>query len=174
MGAEDIDLDIGKESEQWAPLDTHKQKPLSWSIWDPSRQLYAKGAHYPVQVFIGAKNKTRRSAEGWKHKQEMSDKRSRNIQRIQKIRESSQKKTNEASNTTHGHGDRCLAAQQESQQQGGEWWKDQAWSQDWIRPRYRKYTYYDTKTGEQQVTCEDYMPGLWWGQYQTYGHDPYY
>ena len=57
--------------EQWGPEESRvgtmppsREKPLTWTIWDSTGELFRKGSHMPLACFLGWKNKTRRSAPG--------------------------------------------------------------------------------------------------------------
>ena len=55
--------------ERWGPEEDYsgtmppsREKPMQWTIWDSTGQLFRKGSHMPLACYLGYKNQGRRSA----------------------------------------------------------------------------------------------------------------
>ena len=57
------DFDFGADSWDLATMPTSKRKIIESDKFDPNARYFKKGAHMPLMVYLGEKNKTRRSKD---------------------------------------------------------------------------------------------------------------
>ena len=58
-----VDTSIGNPSWSWPEDVPSKQKPVSFEQFDPENQLFKRGAHAPLMVYLGASRDCRRSGK---------------------------------------------------------------------------------------------------------------
>ena len=66
---------MGAASWNWPSAPQSKQKLVDFDHFDPQRQLFQKGAHMPLVIYIGAHSDTRRKPASILRRELMAEKR---------------------------------------------------------------------------------------------------
>ena len=70
-----VDTSIGSSSWSWPEDVPSKQKLVSFKKFNPEEELFKRGAHAPLMVFLGAGNEARRSKEALRRRAANADSR---------------------------------------------------------------------------------------------------
>ena len=62
------DTSIGSDSWRWSEGPISKQKLPSYELFDPQRELFKRGAHMPLTVYIGNSSEARRSVNAMRRR----------------------------------------------------------------------------------------------------------
>ena len=63
-----VDTSIGSTSWSWPEGPLSKQKLASYELFDPDRELFKRGAHMPLMIYMGGSNEARRSKDALKRR----------------------------------------------------------------------------------------------------------
>ena len=78
------DTTIGSESWTWPEGPMSKQKLASYERFDPDKELFKRGAHMPLMIYIGSSKDTRRTPKSLAKRAENAARRGWTYDRIQK------------------------------------------------------------------------------------------
>ena len=79
-----VDTSIGSESWTWPEGPVSKQKLASYERFDPDKELFKRGAHMPLMIYIGSSKDTRRTPKALAKRAENAARRGWTYDRIQK------------------------------------------------------------------------------------------
>ena len=65
----------GAESWSWPEGSLSKPKLASFDRFDPQREFFKRGAHFPLMIYIGGSNESRRSKDALKRRAQNADRR---------------------------------------------------------------------------------------------------
>ena len=70
-----VDTTTGSASWSWSGTPPSKQKPVQFDQFDPHRQMFRRGAHMPLMIYVGAPADVRRTGEAQMRRNRNADKR---------------------------------------------------------------------------------------------------
>ena len=142
------DVSIGSASWAWPEGLVSKQKLPVYEKFDPSRQLFSRGAHMPLMIFVGASKETRRSKEALARRAANANRRGWTWERRQSTRTQDDKGKGPQ---THGHGEPHDDQRKGDQRKGGKGGR----FHDFLKGKGK---------GKKGGRFYDFLKGSWWGQ----------